>query len=71
MREELAKGKASSEETILMVIGEIYQANEKAHKLADLAIHGNQKLNRMAQIVYMILSVNILMQTWLLKELNM
>lgn len=46
LREELAKGKASSEETILMVIGEIYQANEKAHKLADLAIHGNQKLKQ-------------------------
>ena len=29
-----------------MVIGEIYQANEKAHQLADLAIHGNQKLKQ-------------------------
>ena len=46
LREELAKGKDASEETILMVIGEIYQANEKAHKLADLAIHGNQKLKQ-------------------------
>ena len=46
LREELAKGKTASEETILMVIGEIYQANEKAHKLADLAIHGNQKLKQ-------------------------
>lgn len=46
LREELVKGRAVSEETILMVIGEIYQANEKAHKLADLAIHGNQKLKQ-------------------------
>ena len=46
LREELSKGNAASEETILMVIGEIYQANEKAHKLADLAIHGNQTLKQ-------------------------
>lgn len=46
LREELSKGKAASEETILMVIGEIYKANEKAHKLADLAIHGNQTLKQ-------------------------
>lgn len=46
LREELSKGKAASEEIILMVIGEIYQANEKAHKLADLAIHGNQNLKQ-------------------------
>lgn len=46
LREELSKGKAASEETILMVISEIYQANEKAHKLADLAIHGNQTLKQ-------------------------
>lgn len=46
LREELSKGKAANEETILMVIGEIYQANEKAHKLADLAIHGNQTLKQ-------------------------
>lgn len=46
LREELSKGKAASEEIILMVIGEIYQANEKAHKLADLAIHGNQTLKQ-------------------------
>src|SRR5699024_5606031 len=39
-------GKAANEETILMVIGEIYQANEKAHKLSDLAIHGNQTLKQ-------------------------
>ena len=46
LREELSKGNAASEETILMVIGEIHQANEKAHKLADLAIHGNQTLKQ-------------------------
>lgn len=46
LREELSKGKAASEDTILMVISEIYQANEKAHKLADLAIHGNQTLKQ-------------------------
>ena len=46
LREELSKGKAANEETILMVIGEIYQANEKAHKLSDLAIHGNQTLKQ-------------------------
>ena len=46
LREELAKGRSYSEETILGIIGEIYQANEKAHKLADLAIHGNQKLRQ-------------------------
>ena len=46
LREELLKGKAAREETILMIIGEIYQTNEKAHKLADLAIHGNQTLKQ-------------------------
>lgn len=46
LREELSRGKNANEETILMVIGEIYQANEKAHKLADLAIHGNQALKQ-------------------------
>ena len=46
LREELSKGKAASEEILLTVIGEIYQANEKAHKLADLAIHGNQNLKQ-------------------------
>lgn len=46
LREELVKGKLASEETVLMIIGEIYQANEKAHKLADLAIHGNQSLKQ-------------------------
>lgn len=46
LREELSKGKITNEEMLLMVIGEIYQANEKAHKLADLAIHGNQSLKQ-------------------------
>lgn len=46
LRDELSKGKSSSDETVLMIIGEIYQANEKAHKLSDLAIHGNQTLKQ-------------------------
>lgn len=33
-------------ELILSIIGQIQQANEKAHKLADLAIHGNQSLKQ-------------------------
>ena len=31
---------------VLTIIGQIYQSNEKAHKLADLAIHGNQTLKQ-------------------------
>lgn len=31
---------------VLSIVGQIYQANEKAHKLADLAIHGNQALKQ-------------------------
>ncbi len=46
LREELSKGKAFNEDIVLAIIGEIYQANEKAHKLADLAIHGNQSLKQ-------------------------
>lgn len=46
LREELVNNKMINEEIILMIIGEIYQANEKAHKLADLAIHGNQTLEQ-------------------------
>lgn len=46
LRDELLKGTTANEEIILMIIAEIYQANEKAHKLADLAIHGNQTLKQ-------------------------
>lgn len=35
-----------NKEDILSIIGQIQQANEKAHKLADLAIHGNQTLKQ-------------------------
>ena len=31
---------------IVSIIGQIKQSNEKAHKLADLAIHGNQSLKQ-------------------------
>ncbi len=31
---------------IISIIGQIKQSNEKAHKLADLAIHGNQSLKQ-------------------------
>ncbi len=44
--EEVAKGKEADQEVILEALGDIYQANEKARKLADLAIHGNQNLKQ-------------------------
>lgn len=44
--EELVKGKDADERTVLEALGEIHQANEKARKLADLAIHGNQALKQ-------------------------
>ncbi len=46
LREELSKEWKGNEEIVLEIIGEIYQANEKARKLADLAIHGNQTLKQ-------------------------
>ena len=45
LRKQLEK-EDISKETILMIVSEIYQANEKAHKLAELAIHGNQTLKQ-------------------------
>lgn len=36
----------SDKQIILEVLGDILQSNEKAHKLADLAIHGNQSLKQ-------------------------
>lgn len=44
--EQLARGDEADREIILEALGDIYQANEKARKLADLAIHGNQNLKQ-------------------------
>lgn len=46
LRDELLRRKNSNEDIFLTIISDIYQANEKAHKLADLAIHGNQSLKQ-------------------------
>lgn len=46
LRELLIQSNIDHKERILEVLGEIYQSNQKAHKLADLAIHGNQKLKQ-------------------------
>ena len=35
-----------NKDLVLTIIGQIYQSNEKAHKLADLAIHGSQTLKQ-------------------------
>lgn len=35
-----------NKEQVLSIISQIYQANEKARKLSDLAIHGNQSLKQ-------------------------
>ncbi|MEG0835611.1 MAG: ATP-binding protein [Anaerovoracaceae bacterium] len=46
LRELLAPTKIDNKDFLLSIIGQIYQANEKAHKLSDLAIHGNQALKQ-------------------------
>lgn len=46
LRELLVPMEIEKKEFILSIIGQIYQANEKAHKLSDLAIHGNQALKQ-------------------------
>lgn len=46
LRELLAPMDIDNKDFILSIIGQIQQANEKAHKLADLAIHGNQSLKQ-------------------------
>ncbi len=46
LRELLAPMEVENKDFILSIIGQIYQSNEKAHKLADLAIHGNQTLKQ-------------------------
>lgn len=44
--EILASIELEKKDFVLSIIGQIYQANEKAHKLSDLAIHGNQSLKQ-------------------------
>lgn len=46
LRELLAPMEIGNKDVVLSIIGQIYQANEKAHKLSDLAIHGNQSLKQ-------------------------
>lgn len=46
LREVLSSMDIENKDFILTIIGQIHQANEKAHKLADLAIHGNQSLKQ-------------------------
>ena len=46
LREVLSSMDIEYKDFILTIIGQIHQANEKAHKLADLAIHGNQSLKQ-------------------------
>ena len=46
LRELLIPMDINNKDFILSIIGQIQQANEKAHKLADLAIHGNQSLKQ-------------------------
>ncbi len=46
LREQLAPMKFDRKEFVLSIIAQIYQANEKAHKLSELAIHGNQSLRQ-------------------------
>ena len=46
LREILAPIELENKDFVLSIIGQIYQANEKAHKLSDLAIHGNQSLKQ-------------------------
>ncbi len=46
LRELIAPMDLENKDFILSIVGQIQQANEKAHKLADLAIHGNQSLKQ-------------------------
>lgn len=46
LREILAPIELENKDFVLSIISQIYQANEKAHKLSDLAIHGNQSLKQ-------------------------
>lgn len=46
LRELLTGANFDDKETVILIINQIQQANEKAHKLADLAIHGSQSLKQ-------------------------
>ena len=46
LRDRLLPSDISNKDFIITIISQIYQTNEKAHKLADLAIHGNQSLKQ-------------------------
>lgn len=46
LRDLLAPIDVDNKDFIMAIVGQIHQANEKAHKLADLAIHGNQSLRQ-------------------------
>lgn len=46
LRELLSSVEIDNRDFVLSIIGQIQQANEKANKLADLAIHGNQSLKQ-------------------------
>ena len=46
LRELIAPMEIENKDFILSIVGQIQQANEKAHKLADLAMHGNQSLKQ-------------------------
>lgn len=46
LRDLLAPLEISNKNSILSIVGQIYQVNEKAHKLSDLAIHGGQSLKQ-------------------------
>lgn len=46
LRDLLVPMEIENKDLILSIISQIYQANEKAHKLSDLAIHGNQALKQ-------------------------
>lgn len=46
LKELLSPLELDNKESILSILALIYQSNEKANKLADLAIHGNQSLKQ-------------------------
>ena len=46
LRDVISSSTIENKELVLAILGQIYQSNEKAHKLADLAIHGNQSLKQ-------------------------
>lgn len=46
LKDILLNSRAAEKDQIIEILGDILQSNEKAHKLADLAIHGNQSLKQ-------------------------